>query len=127
MKKSDARLIEMGVPSKFLMQTAGEAICSNAALKHPVAIVCGSGNNAGDGYAAAAHLKDMGEDPTVFILSDKFSEDGKYFYDKCKEKNVKIHVWTVNDTEHIRQMINVGVDAVITNYPDRGVQVRDEM
>lgn len=90
MKKSDARLIEMGVPSKFLMQTAGEAICSNAALKHPVAIVCGSGNNAGDGYAAAAYLKDIGEDPTVFILSDKFSEDGKFFYDKCKEKNVKI-------------------------------------
>lgn len=44
----------------------------------------------------------------------------------CKEKNVKIHVWTVNDTEHIRQVINAGVDAVITNYPDRGVLVRDE-
>jgi len=49
------------------------------------------------------------------------------FVKNCKEKNVKIHVWTVNDTEHIRQMIDAGVDAVITNYPDRGVQVRDEM
>ena len=41
-----------------------------------VAIVAGSGNNGGDGYALAAILADEGIMPRVYRTSDKFSEDG---------------------------------------------------
>lgn len=30
-----------------------------------------------------------------------------------------VNVWTVNDEEHMRKAAQVGVDAIITNYPDR--------
>jgi glycerophosphoryl diester phosphodiesterase len=30
-----------------------------------------------------------------------------------------VNVWTVNDAEHMRLCVAAGVDAVITNYPDR--------
>ena len=38
-----------------------------------------------------------------------------------------VRVWTVNEEAHIRRMLDLGVDAIITNYPDRGVRLRDEM
>ena len=40
-----------------------------------VAVVCGSGNNAGDGYVAARVLYEKGIDLTIFLTSDKFSPD----------------------------------------------------
>lgn len=38
-----------------------------------------------------------------------------------------VHVWTVDEEKDLEQMIALGVDAVITNYPDRGVSVRERM
>ncbi|MGN0205551.1 MAG: glycerophosphodiester phosphodiesterase [Coprococcus sp.] len=38
-----------------------------------------------------------------------------------------VHVWTVNEERDLEEMIGLGVDAVITNYPDRGVSVRERM
>ena len=37
-----------------------------------------------------------------------------------------VRVWTVNEEDQIRWLLERGVDAVITNYPDRGVKVRSE-
>lgn len=33
--------------------------------------------------------------------------------------DLDVNVWTVNDPEHMRMCIAAGVDAIITNYPDR--------
>lgn len=37
----------------------------------------------------------------------------------CHKRGKRIHVWTVNETAHIEKMLEMGVDAIITNYPDR--------
>lgn len=37
----------------------------------------------------------------------------------CHKAGLRMHVWTVNEPEHIEMMLSAGVDAVITNYPDR--------
>lgn len=88
MRKSDAWTIANLVPSKELMYRAGKGIFEIAAWKAPVAIVCGKGNNAGDGYVAAALLKDAGIDCKIILLSDDFSEDGKYYFDMAVQKGV---------------------------------------
>lgn len=36
----------------------------------------------------------------------------------CHKDNIKVHVWTVDDKNTLKQMIYKGVDAVITSYPD---------
>ena len=36
-----------------------------------------------------------------------------------KAHQVKINTWTVNEVEDIRQMIAIGVDGIISNFPDR--------
>lgn len=39
---------------------------------------------------------------------------------ECHERNVRVHVWTVNEETDIERMKSAGVDAVITNYAERG-------
>ncbi len=36
-----------------------------------------------------------------------------------KEQGIKVCVWTVDDERHIEQLRELGVDAIISNYPDR--------
>ncbi len=38
---------------------------------------------------------------------------------KCREKGIKLVPWTVDKPEDIERMINLGVEAIISNYPDR--------
>ena len=89
MRNSDAWTIANLVPSKELMRRAGEGIYKSVSWKAPVAVVCGSGNNAGDGYVVADLLHKDGIDCTIILLSEKFSEDGKYFYDICMKDGVR--------------------------------------
>ena len=90
MRASDKWTIENLVPSKELMERAGKAIFEQVDWKGPVGIICGIGNNAGDGFVVASLLKDHGIDCEIVLLfEDAFSEDGRYFYDKCIEKGVR--------------------------------------
>ena len=86
MRKSDAATIAAGAPGRELMMRAARGVFESVSWKPPVAIVCGSGNNAGDGYALAVLLCEAGIECTVFCVYDRFSEDGKYYYDRLPEK-----------------------------------------
>ena len=38
--------------------------------------------------------------------------------EKLHDRGVKIFVWTVNKEEDLNYLVKLGVDGVITNYPD---------
>jgi len=40
------------------------------------------------------------------------------FIRSAKEKNLAINVWTVNDEEHMKSLVENQIDAIITNKPD---------
>ena len=40
------------------------------------------------------------------------------FLKDCKKYNLPLHVWTVNTKEHMEKLIKLGVDAIITDFPD---------
>jgi NAD(P)H-hydrate epimerase len=65
---------EQGIPSAQLMETAGTALAEAVASlspQGPVRIVCGKGNNGGDGLVAARHLRGTGfEVETVELWGD---------------------------------------------------------
>ena len=65
MRSSDAAAIAAGTPGRELMRRAGEGIFRSAAWRAPVAVVCGTGNNAGDGYVLAELLDRAGRSPIV--------------------------------------------------------------
>ena len=91
MRSSDRWTIENLCSSKELMERAGKAIFEQVRWKGPVGIICGKGNNAGDGFVVASLLKDHGiECEIVLLYEDSFSEDGKYFFDKCVAKGIPV-------------------------------------
>ena len=96
MRQSDAETIRGGIPGRELMFSAGRGVLERHAWKGPVAIVAGSGNNGGDGYVLALLLKEKSIPCTVFLLSDRFSEDGRYYYEKCLDAGVNFEYFTEN-------------------------------
>lgn len=94
MRKSDAYTIANYISSKDLMFKAGKSVFKSVKWQSPVAIVCGSGNNAGDGYVLAKLLNDADVKCDVILVFDKFSNDGKYYFDICKSNNVTIKKWS---------------------------------
>ncbi len=93
MRNSDAATIAAGTPGRELMFRAGRAIFDSVNWKPPVAILCGSGNNAGDGYVIAKLLHDAEIACVLILLSEKFSEDGAYYYSLCKEAGIPSLTW----------------------------------
>lgn len=88
MRLSDAYTIAHLVPSRELMYRAGKGIFEAARWKPPVGIVCGKGNNAGDGFVAALLMKEAGIPCELLLVSDAFSEDGRYYFDRCAAAGV---------------------------------------
>ncbi len=76
-----ATIDEIGLPAITLMETAGRAVAETAramvetmrgatrAEHHSIAVVCGPGNNGGDGFVAARVLRATGLDATVYLAA----------------------------------------------------------
>ena len=93
-KKSDKLTIESGVSGIELMSRAAKGICEAVKWRGKIAIVCGGGNNGGDGYALALILKNNGHDCEVFQVSTKLTPDSQYYYNQCLLNSIKVHPFT---------------------------------
>ena len=61
-------------------------------------------------------LKDLGFTPTIYSPAYKLVDDK--LIEKCHAKNIKIIPWTVNDKPTIDKLKKMGVDGIITDYPN---------
>ena len=88
---------KIGIPGKELMENAGKG-CSefiHQELLKPqskVAILCGSGNNGGDGFVIARYLKNWKYSIKIFLLGtpDKMSPETFENYQSCRSLEIKI-------------------------------------
>ena len=68
-----------GVPSLTLMENAGRAVADAVIERHvrgKAFVLCGPGNNGGDGFVAARHLAAFGWDVRIALLGNRESLRG---------------------------------------------------
>jgi NAD(P)H-hydrate epimerase len=76
MGAADRRSVKAGVPVRALMKNAGAAVARFCIRRYPlqeneervVVVLCGKGNNGGDGMAAARHLAEAGCEVRLVLL-----------------------------------------------------------
>lgn len=90
MRASDAAEIASGTDSKTLMYRAGLGLFQSHNWHGNIDIVAGSGNNAGDGYVLALLLHDAGIPCRIVLTSEKFSPDGAYYFEKCRNTDIPV-------------------------------------
>ncbi|WP_019458953.1 bifunctional ADP-dependent NAD(P)H-hydrate dehydratase/NAD(P)H-hydrate epimerase [Acinetobacter sp. GG2] len=100
----------------------------NHATKN-IAVWCGQGNNAGDGYFIASYLKQNGFHVEIFAAELGDSTDLQYAVDFAKENNVQVHQdFEVSKTFdcHIDALFGIGLNRELNDYWQHAIQQFNE-
>lgn len=99
MSQIDTSAIDSGIPIYALMERAGQAVAA-CALKHfPQAqrfiVLCGIGNNGGDGFVAARALKALGAEVVLHVLGDvgKLKDAARQAFDALDMSPLPLHAY----------------------------------
>ena len=124
MQAIDHTAIEkFGIPSLVLMENAGLAAASLIhenvpdLLEKKVLIVCGKGNNGGDGFVIARHLFIDGVQVDIFLLGKRqqLKSDARINADIASKMGIPIHEITdknLNAQNHLLRHCHIIVDAL---------------
>lgn len=102
MRAIDRRAIEgIGIPGLELMENAGRGIAefirdrvfAGKPAGKRVAVLCGAGNNGGDGYVIARYLHSWGAVPQVFLLADREKIKGDALANLTKLDDLEMEVF----------------------------------
>ncbi len=64
-------------------------------------------------YSPAAHAVQVPEYRSgLHVLTPRF-------VDAAHRRNLDVHAWTINEASDMQRMVDLGVDGIITDYPDR--------
>ena len=92
MRALDEYVINRDDAAIILMGRAGEALADELANFKNIAVVCGPGNNGGDGYAAIYSLQERNllddKHATIFYTKEPKSDESKFFQRKITSNNV---------------------------------------
>ncbi len=99
MRQSDAYTIANFVPGLELMYRAAWGVYKAVSWQGRTAIVVGSGNNGGDGFALACILRDNGYACTVFRMSRNLSADSAHYANLAEAAKVPILPYTTGCLE----------------------------
>ena len=114
MRELDRKAIEeYGIPGIILMENAGrnvaeEVIRTTDKGNNRIAIICGKGNNGGDGFVIARHLYNSGYEVILFLLTkvDNILGDGDSGLNLGIIKNMNFTINEVLDDADIQRMID---------------------
>jgi ADP-dependent NAD(P)H-hydrate dehydratase / NAD(P)H-hydrate epimerase len=79
MERADRLTIAAGTPGFSLMLSAGQAVAEAAmelVEEGPILVICGPGNNGGDGFVAAAELAAQGREVSVILMCERDALQG---------------------------------------------------
>lgn len=126
MQQIDRKAIfEYGIPSLVLMENAGRAVAEEvikiAKPSSKIFVVCGKGNNGGDGLVCARHLHNKGFKVKVLLLSKLRDLTGESDFTKNLGVVQKIKIDITDDISSINEA-DIIVDAIFGTGLDREVK-----
>lgn len=130
LRRVDSEATErFGIPSIVLMENASRGLAaetlrlfrdSSIHKKPNVLIVCGAGNNGGDGYAASRHLHNAGCNVTLLPLNEPRPEsDAAINAQICH--NMNLSTTMVDQFAFIARKADIVIDAIFGTGLDRDV------
>ena len=78
----------------------------------PIAILVDSLHKIDDAIKLAKQINAVALNPNNEFIT-------KEIVNKIQSKNIKVYPYTINTPRNIRRMLSMGVDAIITDYPER--------
>lgn len=134
MRETDRVTVEQfGVPSLELMENAGRSVARFVLAEFPecrrITVLCGKGNNGGDGFVAARALREAGREVAVLLLglADDLKGDARAMYERMGFEPVKASGVEMLNEPSVRLLLEQAdllIDAVVgTGFkpPLRGV------
>jgi len=121
MQKIDRKAIDgLGIPGLELMENAGRSTYEmiidyyGSVEENRIAVVCGKGNNGGDGHVVARYLKEDGAHVEIFLLCSKDAPQGDAAVNlkKAEELGIPIHEILNPENFYIPDDTLVIVDAI---------------
>ncbi|RDV14222.1 glycerophosphodiester phosphodiesterase [Pontibacter diazotrophicus] len=105
---------EKGIQERLILQSFDPRVLEQAHSKHPDIPIAFLVSNL---KGLEANLQRLSFQPAVYSPYHKLVNSK--IVEACHEKGIRIIPWTVNDKTRIRQLVRMGVDGIITDYPDR--------
>lgn len=112
---------KFGVPSLTLMENAGAAVAERVRVfqcgKEKIVVLCGKGNNGGDGFVAARLLHEQGSSVQVILVADpaELKGDAAVMYGKLPMAATIVRSRDELKSERVRELLSadVYVDAIL--------------
>lgn len=122
MRRVDSETINnYGIPGPKLMENAGRGIAQNISdkiLNHSnnakVVIICGKGNNGGDGFVIGRYLHEDNAEITIYYMGpvEKLTPDAKLNYDRALKQGIALQ--EINSIDDLPKHLNCDliIDAI---------------
>lgn len=125
-REMDATMIKNGMPSETLMEMAGHQ-CAVAIQQHcddrtKILILCGGGNNGGDGYVIGRWLHIWGFDVTLCPVVKPKTTDTIKNVQRCQSLDISTVSWTEVDDFIVQQEDLVLVESVLGTGQNRRIE-----
>ncbi len=72
-------------------------------------------------HTPAENLANLGFDPEIYSPEHVLIDD--HLINLLHERNIKLIPWTINEEEDMQKYLQLGVDGIITDYPDRLLRI----
>jgi len=115
MRVVDANAIALGVTELQLMESAGRALAEIAVFTNPgrVLVLCGKGNNGGDGMVAARHLQHMAKTDVCYLDTGKRTPSCEHQLAALGHCRVSIHQFQCRDDLEALRSVFERADLII--------------
>ncbi|WOF17310.1 NAD(P)H-hydrate dehydratase [Methanoplanus sp. FWC-SCC4] len=119
MRAVDKNAISLGVSGLLLMESAGRSLAQAVMSENPglVLILCGRGNNGGDGFVAARYLQRVADVHVIYPVPGPSTPDAQANLSSLSGCAVEVHpVFGADDLRRLSDLFNTAdciVDAIL--------------